>query len=163
MKLTCIGGPYDGLKHDGSGVEIHLPRIVSVNLAGDGWDHAWPSTTRAVEYEIYALEDLAYGRQDGRVVTRQFWVHWSLTRDDAAERLLDHYQGTESPPPSLSLRALVLAADMEAKAARLYAEFADKTDILSLRGGASCEDGAALYIAADLVRQAWAKMKDLEI
>ncbi len=68
----------------------------------------------------------------------------------------------EPAPPSLPFRALLLAADMERKARQIDADFADKTDLLTLHAGVKSEEANALYVAADLVRQAWGKIKDME-
>jgi hypothetical protein len=70
---------------------------------------------------------------------------------------------THDSAPPLALRALVLAADMEAKAKQIDVAFADQTDILTLQSGAKSEKADALYVAADLVRQAHAKINDLGI
>jgi hypothetical protein len=64
-------------------------------------------------------------------------------------------------PADLSLRLLVLAADMEDEARRLDAAFADQADVLTLQAGARSEQADALYVAADLVRQAQGKIKEL--
>lgn len=64
-------------------------------------------------------------------------------------------------PSLLGLRALVLANDIEDEARRLDAAFADQTDILTLASGVKSEQANALYVAADLVRRAHAKIKDV--
>ncbi len=64
---------------------------------------------------------------------------------------------------TFGLRLLVLANDMEDEARRLDAAFNEETDILTLAGGAKSEKADALYVAADLARQAHAKIKDLGI
>ena len=69
------------------------------------------------------------------------------------------------PPrePPLALRTLILACELVDEARRLDAVFADQTDVLTLASGAKSEQANALYVAADLVRRAHAKIKDMKI
>lgn len=67
------------------------------------------------------------------------------------------------PVRPLALRALILANDMEDEARRLDAAFADQTDILTLASGSSSEQASAFYVATDLVRQAYARIKGFNI
>ena len=117
--------------------------------------------------ETYRLERFSYNAKNG-VTTKHFWVHSTLDVDDAYALLLDSYRPTSGGAKigearALGLRLLILANDMEDEARRLGAAFADQTDILTLAGGAKSEKADALYVAADLVRQAHAKIKDLGI
>jgi hypothetical protein len=41
--------------------------------------------------ELYRIEHLSYATNDGRVLAWEFWVHESLTRDEAYIKLMEGY------------------------------------------------------------------------
>ncbi len=79
--LLCIGGPFDGQRHENSieGSQTLVKHVAKAEKNVMPW----------FERAIYTRESIHFHGED----SEYFWLHESLSPRDAFRRLLDRYKG----------------------------------------------------------------------
>lgn len=91
MTLTAIGGPRDRESLSAGAGDRYVVLAADPGPIPFSLPASLPKLVSTLPKETYRLETFRYGRVDGEVSEWKFWVHESLSNDEAFARVMGGY------------------------------------------------------------------------